>query len=105
MAHQIPSKMRQVYVLHSEAGVHMLASNFKAIYMALADLKINIVHAHLKSYSWYTFYLANNKDVAIPKKDGGHYTISRRPILSKYFGHLQREKIIIPSFKNPASKP
>lgn len=91
--------MRQVYILHSEAGVHLIASNIKAVYLALADLKLNIIHAELKHYSWYTFYLSNNQDVAIPKKDGGHYTISRRPVLSKYFGHLKREQISIPSFQ------
>lgn len=93
---------KQVYILHSEDGVHLIASNFKVVYLALADLKVNILHAHLKSYSWYTFYLSSNQDVAIPKKAGSHYTISRRPVLSKYFGHLQREKILIPSFKKPA---
>ena len=93
--------MRQVYILHSKEGVHLIASNFKVVYLALADIKVNISHAHLKSYSWYTLYLSNNQDLAIPKKDGGHYTISKRPVLSKYFGHLQREVITIPSFRKP----
>ena len=91
--------MRKVYLLHSIEGVHLIASNFKAIYMALQDLSNNIEHAHFRSYSWYCFYLDSNQDVAIPNRSGSHYTVSRRPVLSKYNGHLAEKSCTIPNLK------
>ena len=90
---------RKIYLLHSKEGVHMIASNFKAVYMALQDLKENIEHAHFKSYSWYCFYLDNNSDLAIPTRQGGAYVVSKRPVISKYVGHLKPNTCTVPHFK------
>jgi len=79
--------------------VHLIVSNIKAMYEALQDIQSDILVGQLKSYSWYCFYLDNNQDVAIPKMNGGHYTVSRRPVLSKYVGHLKPDTCTIPSFK------
>lgn len=94
--------MRKVYLLHSKEGLHMIASNFKAVFLALRDIQDSIERKHFRSYSWYCFYMDNNQDVAIPRKGGGYYTVSRRPILSKYIGHLKKGTCTIPSFKNPS---
>ena len=92
---------RKIYLLHSKEGVHLIASNFKVVYEALKDIEDNVEYAHLKSYSWYCFYLDNNQDVAIPDRKGGHYTVSRRIVISKYVGHLAANMCTIPNFKKP----
>lgn len=90
---------RKVYLLHSKEGVHLIASNFKAVYMALQDLSGNIDNTEFKSYQWYCYYLNSNQDVAIPDRSGGHYTVSRRPVLTKYTGHLKEDTCLIPNFQ------
>ena len=92
---------RKIYLLHSLQGVHLIASNFKVVYEALKDINNNIDKSHLKSYSWYCFYLDNNQDVAISNGTGGHYTVSKRLVISKYVGNLVSNKCTIPSFKKP----
>lgn len=91
--------MRKVYLLHTKSGVHLIASNFKAVYAALLDIPDTIDKSQFKSYGWYCFYLNNNQDVTIPMLDGNSFTISRRPLLSKYIGHLMPKICTIPNFK------
>ena len=90
---------KKVYLLSSKEGIHLIASNLKVIYMALQNLVGTNKETNLKSYSWYCFYLSNYQDIPVALKQGGTFTISKRPIISKYIGHLAPKSCTIPTFK------
>ena len=93
--------MKKIYLLHTKAGIHLTASNFKVVYDALLDIPNTVDKSHFKSYGWYCFYLNNNQDVTIPMLNGNSFTVSRRPLLSKYIGYNMPEICTIPDFKKP----
>jgi hypothetical protein len=79
--------MGNCFILHSNEGIHLIASNFRVVYMALQDMQDELWHYNFMSYSYYCRKFDVMKDVMIPRKNDNHFTISKRPILSKYIKH------------------
>lgn len=77
--------MKYVFLLHSNAGVHLITSNILCIYSALLDIEKEILPGQLKSYSWYCIKFNYSMDIAVPLKGDKMLQISKRPVLRKYF--------------------
>jgi hypothetical protein len=81
--------MKNVFILHSNEGVHLIASNVLVVYSCLKDHEDQILISHMRSYSWYCNQLMFCNDVAIPLKNDRQLVISKRPVMSKWIAEIQ----------------
>lgn len=85
---------RKVYLLTSKGSIHFIATNLLAVYDCIKAYEPQMGIDKLKAYTTYMGMFAEVNDVAIPKRKGGYYTISKRLLCTSFKNQQVRDLFI-----------